>query len=125
VLLTVKGLDQKWETVREALIKVNQTGSNQIRPFKWLALPMNLDEKAPSPQPSPAEREREKGRQREGNAAKFIGSMRENPFRGNLSPRSPRKSTSPHLSPKIGERAKAGRERRRGIATQLDRHGIL
>ncbi len=41
---------------------------------------MNLDEKAPSPQPSPAEREREKGRQREGNAAKFIGSMRENLF---------------------------------------------
>jgi len=47
---------------------------------------MNLDEKAPSPRPSPAEREREKGRQQEGHAAKFMGSMRENLFRGNLSP---------------------------------------
>jgi len=53
----------------------------QIKP-----LPMNLEEKAPSPQPSPAEREREKGRQREGNAAKFVGSMKENLFRGILSP---------------------------------------
>ncbi len=49
-------------------------------------LSMNLDGKAPSPQPSPAEREREKGRPREAHAAKFIGSMRENLFRGNLSP---------------------------------------
>ena len=51
-----------------------------------LNLPMNMEEKAPSPQPSPAEREREKGRQREGNAAKFMGSLRENLFRGILSP---------------------------------------
>ena len=67
---------------------MDQAGSNQIKPDHWLglwlALPMNLDEKAPSPQPSPAEREREKGRQREGHAAKFMGSMRENPFWGNL-----------------------------------------
>ncbi len=59
---------------------------------------MNLDEKAPSPLPSPAEREREKGRQQAGNAAKFIGSMREN-FFGEI---------SPCLSPLCEERVAAG-----------------
>src|SRR5580700_3103549 len=50
-----------------------------------LSVFMNLDKQAPSPRPSPAEREREKCCQREGNVAKFIGSTRENPVRGNLS----------------------------------------
>ena len=58
-----------------------------VRLALTLTLSMNLDEKAPSPRPSPAEREREKGRQWEGHAAKFIGSMCGDPFRGNLAPR--------------------------------------
>jgi hypothetical protein len=73
-------------------------GGSWGRGLLSVPLSMNLEAKAPSPQPSPAEREREQGRQRGGNAAKFMGSMREFLFRRNLSPLGRARGRRPRIS---------------------------